>query len=169
MADYQRAGPPARALPAIVCERLVGFSHAVRILALANRGTPIFSGLHQFCRKPVSHGLFAAGRGGLDDPAHGEGLTTVGANFDGNLIGGAADPAGFHFDHGLHVVQSLLQNRDGVGPYGAKGGGEGAVNPISPCIANALYQATGVRMRRLPLTPERVWKALQDKRNEKAL
>ena len=45
----------------------------------------------------------------------------------------------------------LVQNRDGVGPYGAKGGGEGAVNPISPCIANALYQATGVRMRTLPL------------------
>ncbi len=41
----------------------------------------------------------------------------------------------------------LVQNRDGVGPYGAKGGGEGAVNPISPCIANALHQATGVRIK----------------------
>ncbi len=60
----------------------------------------------------------------------------------------------------------LVQNRDGVGPYGAKGGGEGAVNPISPCLANALYQATGARIRRLPLTPERVWKALQHVKSE---
>jgi CO/xanthine dehydrogenase Mo-binding subunit len=58
----------------------------------------------------------------------------------------------------------LVENRDGVGPYGAKGGGEGAVNPISPCLANALYQAAGVRIRRLPLTPERVWRALQEKK-----
>jgi CO/xanthine dehydrogenase Mo-binding subunit len=63
-----------------------------------------------------------------------------------------------------HIDMKLVQNRDGVGPYGAKGGGEGAVNPISPCIANALYRATGVRMRTLPLTPERVWKALQKKK-----
>ena len=62
-----------------------------------------------------------------------------------------------------HVRTKLVQNRDGVGPYGAKGGGEGAVNPVSPCLANALYRATGVRIRRLPLTPERVWKALQEK------
>jgi CO/xanthine dehydrogenase Mo-binding subunit len=63
-----------------------------------------------------------------------------------------------------NIEMKLVQNRDGVGPYGAKGGGEGAVNPVSPCIANALRQATGVRMRRLPLTPERVWKALQEKK-----
>ncbi len=72
-------------------------------------------------------------------------------------------------DLAKNVDMKLVQNRDGVGPYGAKGGGEGAVNPISPCIANALYRATGVRMRRLPLTPERVWKALQKKKNEKSL
>src|SRR6185437_6479312 len=62
-----------------------------------------------------------------------------------------------------HIETNLVQNRDGVGPYGAKGGGEGAVNPISPGMANALYRAAGVRIRRLPLTPERVWRALQEK------
>jgi CO/xanthine dehydrogenase Mo-binding subunit len=61
------------------------------------------------------------------------------------------------------IQLKLVENRDGVGPYGAKGGGEGALNPISPCLANALYQAAGVRIRRLPLTPERVWRALQEK------
>src|ERR1700688_2813520 len=63
-----------------------------------------------------------------------------------------------------HIDLKLVQNRDGVGPYGAKGGGEGSVNPVGACLANALYQATGVRIRRLPLTPERVWKALQEKK-----
>jgi CO/xanthine dehydrogenase Mo-binding subunit len=65
-----------------------------------------------------------------------------------------------------NIEMKLVQNRDGVGPYGAKGGGEGAVNPVSPCIANALRQATGLRIRRLPLTPERVWKALQEKKSK---
>ena len=66
-------------------------------------------------------------------------------------------------DLARRVDSKLVQNRDGVGPYGAKGGGEGSLNPIGACLANALYQAAGVRIRRLPLTPERVWKALQEK------
>ncbi|HVB56179.1 MAG TPA: xanthine dehydrogenase family protein molybdopterin-binding subunit [Candidatus Acidoferrales bacterium] len=67
-------------------------------------------------------------------------------------------------DMARNIHLKLAQNRDGVGPYGAKGGGEGSVNPMGPCLANALYQATGVRIRRLPLTPERVWQALQKKK-----
>jgi CO/xanthine dehydrogenase Mo-binding subunit len=67
-------------------------------------------------------------------------------------------------DLARNIQLKLVQNRDGVGPYGAKGGGEGAVNPGGACLANALYQATGVRIRTLPLTPERVWKALQQKK-----
>jgi CO/xanthine dehydrogenase Mo-binding subunit len=58
----------------------------------------------------------------------------------------------------------LTQDRNGVGPYGAKGGGEGSLNPMAASIANALYRATGVRIRRAPLTPEVVWQALQEKR-----
>jgi len=61
----------------------------------------------------------------------------------------------------------LAENQDGVGPYGAKGGGEGSLNPLPACLANALYQATGVRLRRLPLTPERVWQALKEKDRKK--
>ena len=66
-------------------------------------------------------------------------------------------------DMARNIHLKLVQNRDGVGPYGAKGGGEGSVNPMGPCLANALYQATGARIRRLPLTPERVWHALREK------
>lgn len=65
-------------------------------------------------------------------------------------------------DMAAHIDLKLVQNRDGVGPYGAKGGGEGSLNPVGPCLANALYRTTGVRVRRLPLTPERVWQAIQD-------
>lgn len=61
------------------------------------------------------------------------------------------------------VDVTLVQNQDGTGPYGAKGGGEGSLNPIPACVANAFYRATGVRVRRLPLTPERVWRALKDR------
>ena len=54
----------------------------------------------------------------------------------------------------------LIENGDGPGPYGAKGVGEGGIVPVAPAIANALFNATGVRVRELPLTPERVWRAL---------
>lgn len=56
----------------------------------------------------------------------------------------------------------LAQNQDGAGPYGAKGGGEGSLNPIPASLANAVYRATGARIRQLPLTPERVWRALKN-------
>jgi len=66
------------------------------------------------------------------------------------------------------IVLRLAQNQDGVGPYGAKGGGEGSLNPIPACLANALCRASGVRVRRLPLTPERVWRALKESRAREA-
>lgn len=56
----------------------------------------------------------------------------------------------------------LVENRDGPGPYGAKGMGESGIVSIAPAIANAILDATGVRIRQLPLTPERVWRALRD-------
>lgn len=56
----------------------------------------------------------------------------------------------------------IVERRDGVGPYGAKGAGEGALNPIGPAVAAAVAQATGRWPDRLPLTPERVWRLLND-------
>jgi CO/xanthine dehydrogenase Mo-binding subunit len=57
----------------------------------------------------------------------------------------------------------LVENHNGPGPFGAKGTGEGGLLPVAPAIGNALYRATGVRLYHLPLTPERVWYALQAK------
>jgi len=62
------------------------------------------------------------------------------------------------------VELHLVQNQDGVGPYGAKGGGEASLNSMAANIANAVDRATGVRIREAPLTPERVWRALRDKK-----
>jgi CO/xanthine dehydrogenase Mo-binding subunit len=57
----------------------------------------------------------------------------------------------------------LVENHNGPGPFGAKGTGEGGLLPVAPAIGNALYKATGVRLYHLPLTPERIWQALQTK------
>jgi CO/xanthine dehydrogenase Mo-binding subunit len=57
----------------------------------------------------------------------------------------------------------LLELGDGPGPYGAKGAGEGGILAVAPAMANAVYQATGVRIRDLPMTPERVWRALRSR------
>jgi CO/xanthine dehydrogenase Mo-binding subunit/aerobic-type carbon monoxide dehydrogenase small subunit (CoxS/CutS family) len=55
-----------------------------------------------------------------------------------------------------------VENADGPGPYGSKGVSEGALLCTAPALAAALTQATGVVIRDLPLTPERVWRAIVD-------
>jgi CO/xanthine dehydrogenase Mo-binding subunit len=57
----------------------------------------------------------------------------------------------------------LIENGNGPGPFGAKGMGEGGLLPAASAIANALAQAVGIRFYELPMTPEKVWRALQKK------
>ena len=57
----------------------------------------------------------------------------------------------------------FVENADGPGPFGAKGAGEGSLVPVSPAVGNALTRLTGIRFRELPLTPERVWRALRQR------
>jgi CO/xanthine dehydrogenase Mo-binding subunit len=56
----------------------------------------------------------------------------------------------------------IAERHDGVGPYGAKGAGEGALNPMAAAVATAVARATGHWPTHLPLTPERVWRLLND-------
>jgi CO/xanthine dehydrogenase Mo-binding subunit len=65
----------------------------------------------------------------------------------------------------FHTV--LIENGDGPGPGGMRGMGEGAILPMAPAIANALAAGHGVRLHQLPMTPERVWRALQRKKQDK--
>ena len=51
---------------------------------------------------------------------------------------------------------------DGVGPRGAKGAGEGSLNPVGPAVVAAVARAIGRWPTRLPLTPERVWRLMND-------
>jgi CO/xanthine dehydrogenase Mo-binding subunit len=60
------------------------------------------------------------------------------------------------------MTSVLVENGDGPGPGGAKGSGEGGLLATSSAIASAISQATGVVIRDLPLTPERVWRAMHD-------
>jgi putative selenate reductase molybdopterin-binding subunit len=46
-----------------------------------------------------------------------------------------------------------------TGPFGAKAVAEIPLDGVAPAVANAVYDAIGVRIRSLPLTPERVWRA----------
>ena len=55
----------------------------------------------------------------------------------------------------------LVENHNGPGPFGSKGTGEGGLLPVAAAIGNALYQATGLRLYDLPLTPEKVWRGLR--------
>ncbi|HYW00181.1 MAG TPA: xanthine dehydrogenase family protein molybdopterin-binding subunit [Candidatus Acidoferrum sp.] len=59
----------------------------------------------------------------------------------------------------------IVETIDPLGPYGAKGAGECALVPTAAAVANAIYDAVGVRITTLPITPEKVLRALKQKEN----
>jgi 4-hydroxybenzoyl-CoA reductase alpha subunit len=63
------------------------------------------------------------------------------------------------------VETYLIEDPDPNGPFGAKEAGQGPLLPVPPAIANAVYDAVGVRVDEVPITPEKVLQAL--KRKEK--
>ena len=83
--------------------------------------------------------------------------------------------------HGLHKIPSMLEykspttletpeittllveTRDPEGPFGAKEAGQGPLLPVIPAVANAVYDAIGVRIDEVPITPEKILKALDQK------
>jgi CO/xanthine dehydrogenase Mo-binding subunit len=65
-------------------------------------------------------------------------------------------------DMAKRIDTMLAERGDGIGPYGAKGAGEGALNPIGGAVASAVARAIGRWPSQLPLTPERVWLLLQE-------
>jgi CO/xanthine dehydrogenase Mo-binding subunit len=63
----------------------------------------------------------------------------------------------------LELSTFMVENGDGPGPFGSKGAGESGILAVSPAVAAAVRDAAGVHVRDLPLTPERVWRALQER------
>ncbi len=67
------------------------------------------------------------------------------------------------------VEPIIVESIDPEGPFGAKECSEGSLAATIPAIANAIYDAVGVRLHESPFTPERVLAALRTKKNAKAL
>ena len=63
------------------------------------------------------------------------------------------------------IKPTLIEHRYKYGPFGAKGMGEAPLIPMASAIGNAIYNATGVRIRELPTTPERVLLAIKRGKN----
>jgi 4-hydroxybenzoyl-CoA reductase alpha subunit len=57
----------------------------------------------------------------------------------------------------------LIETNDPNGPYGAKEAGQGPLLPVIPAVANAIYDAVGVRIDEVPIHPEKIFKALRQK------
>jgi len=86
-----------------------------------------------------------------------EGIT-LNANLTGYLAPTSMDTPQF--------TTRFVENEDSEGPYGAKGIGEPALIGTAPAIANAIFDAIGVRIYELPITPEKILKALKNKRED---
>jgi CO/xanthine dehydrogenase Mo-binding subunit len=75
---------------------------------------------------------------------------------DYNLPSTTEIPAGAN----LQSIIAAVPHREG--PYGAKGVGEVSTVSVAPAIGNAIYNAVGVRIKDLPITKEKVLKALKE-------
>ncbi|OLN32635.1 xanthine dehydrogenase family protein molybdopterin-binding subunit [Desulfosporosinus metallidurans] len=60
------------------------------------------------------------------------------------------------------ITTIFVESNDPNGPYGGKGLAEPALTPTAPSIANAIFNAVGVRIKELPITPEKILRAMED-------
>src|SRR2546427_4701156 len=66
------------------------------------------------------------------------------------------------------IESIIVESIDPEGPFGAKEAGEGSLAATIPAIANAIYDAVGVRVNTLPITPEKILAALREKEKQQA-
>ena len=71
-------------------------------------------------------------------------------------------------DDAPELIVKYVEHAEPTGPYGARGVGEPLMVPGAPAIANAVYDAIGVRFSRMPITPDDVLRALREKREREA-
>jgi nicotinate dehydrogenase medium molybdopterin subunit len=65
----------------------------------------------------------------------------------------------------IDIEKIIIEDPESSAPYGAKGIGEPVMIPVAPAILNAIYDAIGVRVKELPVTPERLFKAMKEENN----
>jgi CO/xanthine dehydrogenase Mo-binding subunit len=100
----------------------------------------------------MSHALYETTEPYYPDRAHGP------TGFSEYLMPGPAD---------LAAMESVILERPAEnGPYGGKGIGEMTANSPIPAIANAIFDACGVRVESLPITPEKVLRGLDELRGQ---
>ena len=63
----------------------------------------------------------------------------------------------------MDEITDLVEDPDPAGPFGGKEVGQGPLAPVLPALANAVYDAVGVRIDEVPITPEKIVKALEDR------
>ena len=98
----------------------------------------------------ISHALFETTEPYYPDRDHGP------VDFEDYLMPGPADNAAMESE----IIEFPAAN----GPYGAKGIGEMTANAPIPAVANAIFDACGVRLTEMPFTPERVLRGLDELR-----
>ena len=82
---------------------------------------------------------------------------------EGRMVNPALGPYNiYRADEMPELEVILVQTVEPSGPFGAKAVAEIPKDGVAPALANAIYNATGARMRQIPLTPERVWGACQE-------
>ncbi|MGR3501164.1 xanthine dehydrogenase family protein molybdopterin-binding subunit [Pseudaestuariivita sp.] len=94
----------------------------------------------------VSHALYETTEPYYPDRKHGP------EDFNGYLMPGPGETVDHHI--------AILERPAADAPYGGKGPGEMCANPVLPAIANAVYNAVGVRVDKLPITPEKILRGL---------
>ena len=95
------------------------------------------------------------GYGLTEDLKHEEGRVLV-TDFADYLVWRAPDSP--------EIKPIVVTTDDQYGPFGAKGVGEIVMIPTAPAVANAICNAIGVRIKDIPVTPEKILKALKEKR-----
>lgn len=63
------------------------------------------------------------------------------------------------------LEMSVVQSREGPGPFKVKSVAECGISVVAPAIANAIYAATAVRLKELPITPEKILRGLRERKN----
>jgi CO/xanthine dehydrogenase Mo-binding subunit len=144
--------PPFAAFFAeVAVDTETGVVRVVKFVGVADCGTPINPALAEgqlegAIVQGIGHTLYEemliSSRGGVRNPSL----------FDYRIPTAADVP---------EIEAVLIPTDEPTGPYGAKSIGEIGINGPAPAIANAIYDAVGVRLYRIPFTPERVLRALR--------
>ncbi|HWR83147.1 MAG TPA: molybdopterin cofactor-binding domain-containing protein, partial [Candidatus Deferrimicrobium sp.] len=84
--------------------------------------------------------------------------------YNGQIVN--ANLTDYHVPSALDTPEmdvTIIESHDSEGPFGAKEAGEGPIHPVLPSIGNAIFDAVGIRMFELPITPDKVLAKLNEK------